>query len=340
MENELRQFLSQYKNSNVMLLELEQIASQMEYESFAELILKLEQQRLLQRVKASGENRKQPSLAYRYKINKAALRQDVQAMIIQMKKRYHSAIYLEYYLTKTVEQWKQDEQYLQQLQQYIEKNGFPTERALVQERSFEIFHDEKFITEQGGKQLLERVKVWDELKIWPIADPVSLAINPDSLSRDVHYYLIVENKATYYGLLPFLQHSQFTALLYGQGKAIISTIEVFPQQLPLKNTNAVYFYFGDLDATGIEIWYALSKKIHVIPALAFYQACLKQAAVKGKEYQRKNAEAMEAFLSYFSEENVLIIKKLFEQGSYYPQEVLKAAQLQQIWRETNWTTLI
>lgn len=66
----------------------------------------------------------------------------------------------------------------------LTRKKFPRNKVLAQERSFEIFHNEKYISHEGGKQLLEKVKVWNLLEIWPIADPISFAIHPELLSRD------------------------------------------------------------------------------------------------------------------------------------------------------------
>ncbi len=181
------------------------------------------------------------------------------------------------------------------------------------------------------------MKVWDLLEIWPIADPVSFAVNPLYLSNGSHQLLIVENKATFYSLLPALKESTFTALLYGQGNAINGTIQVLQEQLPLDYENVRFCYFGDIDAEGISIWYSLQKKIKINLAMPFYQACLQETAAKGKEYQRKNEAAIETFLSYFSELEKRQIIKALQEGYYYPQEILKADILQHIWRNAVWT---
>lgn len=337
MEDMIEHFLLKYRNIKISLLQLEQLVTNVDYKNFAEAILALEEKNILQRVNASGENGKSPSLAYSYKINKTLLRKNLNNIIVQAKKHFHPSIYIEYYLTKTMEEWEKDWPRLQQLNDYLLQNDFPQNRTLSSERSFEIFHDEKYISDGGGKVLLEQVRVWDLLQIWPVADPVSFAINPNVLSNRKHLHLIVENKATYYGLLPALKESSFTSILYGEGKAIINTIDVFPMQLPLQNAKHTYLYFGDLDYTGIEIWHSLYKKIVVHPAEPFYTACFNYPQAYGKINQRKNSDALKSFLQYFSDNHQQKITNMFEQGCYYPQEVLKSEELQRIWREMDWS---
>ncbi|WP_431027775.1 Wadjet anti-phage system protein JetD domain-containing protein [Lysinibacillus sp. LZ02] len=337
MQDKLKEFLSQYKLSKISVLQLAEQCPTLQYEQFAQLILGFEQQQILLPVKSSSMNGKQPALANSYKINKAIARQDVREQIKQLKKTFHPAIWIEYYLTKTSQQLQQDLPALLLLNDYLLKKSLPKTKALAQERSFEIFHDEKYITDQGGKKLLERVKIWDLLEIWPIADPVSFAINPIALQNEVHKLLIVENKATFYSLLPALRDGDFTALLYGQGNAINGTIQVLQDQLPLDYEQVRFYYFGDVDAEGISIWFLLRQKINVVPALPFYKACLQQVAAKGKDYQQQNPAAIEAFLAYFDPQEQQQINQLLVNGCYYPQEALKAHELQHIWRHWLWT---
>lgn len=334
--DKLAHFLSTYNKSKITILQLAEQCPNISYEAFAREILRLEQQQILKPVKAAGMNGKQPELANAYIINKMSVRRSLHQQVKHLKKTLHLAIWVEYYLSKNLDELQQDLVVLQQLNTYLEHNGLPKTKALAQERSFEIFKDEKFITEKGGQQFLEKLKVWDLLEIWPVADPVSFAINPIRFNDELHKILIVENKATFYSLLPALKESVFTALLYGQGNAINGTIHVLPEQLPLNYEKVQFYYFGDIDAEGISIWYSLSKKYNVQLATPFYKASLQKEAAKGKEYQRKNKEAIEAFIRFFPQDEANKIVEVLQDGYYYPQEILKAEELQHIWRNEYW----
>lgn len=334
--NKLTKFLSSYNKTKISILQLADQCPNLSYEAFAHEILRLEEQQMLTAVKAAGMNGKQPPLANVYKINKMLTRQNILQQVKQLKRTLHPAIWVEYYLTKNLDELERDLCALEQLNTYLRQNGFPTTKALAQERSFEIFSDEKWITDNDGKHFLEKVKVWDLLEIWPIADPVSFAINPIRFNEATHQLLIVENKATFYGLLPAIKESAFTALIYGQGNAINGTIQVLPEQLPLNYDNVQYYYFGDIDAEGITIWYSLKQKYDIALAMPFYKACLQKDAAQGKEYQRKNEEAIEVFTGYFSQEEANKIIAALQNGFYYPQEILNAEELQHIWRNACW----
>lgn len=337
----LKQMLATYGKRTIALTELEHLLKSHvhSYEEFAEQILQLEKDSILEMVKSKGRTLRSPSLAYQYRINKNLLTHDFHLELQTYHHQLHSAILLDYYFSKDPKHWKEDLPYILKIDRYLKQNGFPTDLVPAPERSFEIVGDEKWITEKGGKELLERIHMFDKLSIIPISEPIMFAINPNHIQEKVQYHLIVENKTTYQGLLPALLETSFSTLIYGSGKTIIKSIEQFENQYPVKAIHH-FFYFGDIDREGIAIWYMLAKKINVVLAMPFYRECLKLEAVKGKEYQKEHAEAMGAFLNDFSEKEQEKIVKLLQDGYYYPQEILKAKQLQSIWRESDWKTLI
>ena len=339
MRQQIIRFLQQTKRMKVTLSDLEQAFPYTSYEEFAEEVMQLEQQGIMTRIKSHGENGKTPSLSYSYKIEKHLLQADLRETIKQAKKQFHPTIFIEAFLTQSLAQWHQVVPALEQLNNYIHTHGFPQKSALISDRSYEIFQDEKYISEHGGKALLEKVKVWNLLRIDQVTDPLAFSINPAAMHREHHLHLIVENKATYFALQPALCSTPFTTLIYGAGNAITGTITCFSSQLPLQGTQQFY-YFGDLDPAGIDIWYRLSQKIEVQPAVAFYEACFTQPYTLGKWTQRKNPIANEVFANYFNVDMQRKLLTMLEQDGYYPQEVLNGEHLQQIWRGSQWTIQI
>jgi len=109
----------------------------------------------------------------------------------------------------------------------------------------------------------------------------------------------------------------------------VKSIENFHSQYPVKAEHR-FFYFGDLDREGIAIWHRLHQKQTMTPALVFYEACLEKQAAFGKTNQAKNKQAVAAFVAYFAEGKGERIQAMLEDGAYYPQEVLKTEQLQEI----------
>jgi hypothetical protein len=338
MRDKLLNYLQTYKKATVTLFDLETVfhGEQLSYEAFASLILELEERGQLQMVKSKGRNGKPISLAYQYKIKKTSLRDTYRQQLHQYRLELHHLIKIDNYFALDPSVWDEDVVYLQKIDRYLRNNPLPQEPVPAPERSFELVGDEKWITEKQGKECLERIDLWEACKIIPVSDPLMLAINPTMFSKREHDHLIVENKTTYQALLTALPHSRCSTLIYGSGKKIIKSIELFDHQLPLKNALHTFHYFGDLDHEGISIWHSLRKKRETKLALPFYQECLKRTYVYGKQTQRRNEEALSAFLQFFSPLEQQNIVSMLDDGGYIPQEVLKTGELQEIWRSASW----
>ncbi|OLO39216.1 hypothetical protein BTR23_09190 [Alkalihalophilus pseudofirmus] len=336
---EIKDHLATYPKKSLTIQDLELLIKPYieTYEQFTEQVLELENASVLQMVKAKGRTSRTPSLALQYRINKNLLVEGSHKEIQKYRNQLDPSIQLDTYFKKNSSIWKQDLPYLLKIDQYIKKYSFPREAVPAPERSFELVSDEKWIEEKGGKELLERVGVWESFNIIPVSDPLMFAINPKTLQNSKQLHFIVENKTTYQGLLPVLTETKFSTLIYGSGKKIIKSIEQFSSQFPFE-ANHTFYYFGDIDNEGISIWYSLSKVRPVQPALPFYHACLLKEGAKGKDYQKGRKEAMETFLGYFSPELQQQLSATLIEGRYFPQEILKSNELQQIWRETDWTS--
>lgn len=333
--------LSSFKNKTIALGELEQMMKPFiqSYEQFTSTILTLEEDGILMMVKAKGRTNRTPSLAFQYRINKSKLAGDYHKELQHYRSHLHPSINLDEYYQEDPSTWKNHLPYLLKIDEYVKQYALPKDQVPAPERSYELVGDEKWILEKGGKAILEKIGFFSRLNIIPVSEPLMFAINPTKIDEKNQYHLIVENKTTYQGLLPALKDTHFSTLIYGCGKAVIKSIEQFPMQYPVP-ANHRFFYFGDLDKEGISIWASLHERQVTSLALPFYLACLKKDPASGKEYQRGRATANEQFLHFFTSKQQQQIRNLLENGQYYPQEILKSKELQQIWRESDWTSLI
>lgn len=337
MQNNFKKQLLQYKKKTIFLTDLEKMVGKqpLRYVTFAEEILKLEEEDILQMVKAKGRNRNTPSLAYQYRINRALLNKDYHAELHRHRFKFDHSMNLDAYFSLDETTWTNDLPYLEKINTYITENGFPEAEAPAPERSFELVGDEKWLVEGQGSEVLARIDLWEKFKIMPVSDPLMFAVHPALINQETHLHLIVENKTTYQALLPILTNTVFTTLIYGSGNKITKSIENFPNQLPIEGRHTFY-YFGDIDQSGITIWHSLNIRREVLPATPFYQACLQKNAAFGKTNQRPNEKALEEFLQFFPATVKEKIRKLLADGAYYPQEVLKTSELQAIWEGAAW----
>lgn len=331
--------LQQYNRRTISLKDLERLPSKyVPYETFASVIQSLETDGVLTMVKARGRNHHEPSLAYHYRINKHELNKSYHRELQAYRLTFHQAIDLDEYFHLPEVMWRHDMPFLEKINTYIETFGFPEEKVPAPERSFALVGDEKWIDEQGGADVLQRVRLWEKMNMFPVSDPLMLAIHPGRVHEREHMHLIVENKTTYQALLPVLTETEFSTLIYGSGNKISKSIENFATQYPVAGDHT-FFYFGDIDRSGLTIWHSLHEREPALPAVPFYLACLEKEAAYGKTNQRPNERAEQAFLRYFTADTKKTIGSLFERGAYYPQEVLKTDELQGIWLDTDWVQL-
>ncbi|WP_141604547.1 Wadjet anti-phage system protein JetD domain-containing protein [Terrilactibacillus laevilacticus] len=339
--DQIRKIFTTFKKKTITLLELEHLLNPFfpTYEAFSETILQFEEREILVMVKAKGRTDRSPSLAFQYRINKSLLMRDFHKELQIYRGKLHPSINIDEYYRMDPSIWKKHLPFILKVDQFIKQNSFPTEYVPAPERSYELVGDEKWIIEKGGKEILERIGLFHLLNIIPVSEPLMFAINPKKINARKQYHLIVENKTTYQGLLQILRETKFSTLIYGRGKAIIKSIEQFSIQYPVV-AHHDFFYFGDLDKEGIWIWHALNNKQPVRLAMPFYFACLKKEPAVGKAYQREHGDSMKAFLLKFPLVEQEVIRNMLASGKYWPQETLKTRELQQVWRESDWTSLI
>src|SRR5690625_2700801 len=197
MKKILEQNLVPFKRKTITIDELEKLSpTTTTYEKFAALIVQLENDAILEMVKSKGRNQRNPSLAYQYRINKHQLNRTFYQLLQTYRLKFHDAIDLDAYFKLDRAIWTQDLPYLEKINTYIQKHGFPTEKVPAPERSFELVADEKWIEEKGSV-VLHRTNLWDAMKIFPVSDPLMFAINPTRVTEIHQLHFIVENKTTY-----------------------------------------------------------------------------------------------------------------------------------------------
>ena len=335
LDKTIRNFLSTYKNKTIELAQLEKLCSgKITYEDFATTIQSLVDEDILAPFKTSTSNLRNPSLHYKYRFNKPKLNIDLSREIHLAQKNYNTINLSNYYHTN-YKVWQDDLPYIKQIHQYLLRNNeLPQEEVLHTELSFQLVGDEKWIEKGKGQAVLERLGLWDNIKIQKHPDPLMLAVNTVKIRPEqaTYYHLIVENKSTYYALVDVLANTIFTSLIYGQGWKIISNIITLEQQLPgLEGTHKIY-YFGDLDYEGIAIWHKLNQIRKVDIAASFYKKLLGQKESYGSKNHKRQEEAVQRFLDDFTEEKE-VINNLLIKGSYYPQEAILEKDLQDIFKK-------
>lgn len=319
------------------------------YDGFARAINKLVEKERIRPIAAWGRNGLIPELHNGYKlIIKAKLKPEIKRELLT---DYHPRINTTYYLRHPAD-YQQDREYLKQLDQFLKKQE-TLKPMSINERSFQIFNIEKYLSSTAGRTLLKRTGLNErDLKCFRASEPFfyfeynkynKQRKNKDrKLSYNKLNTLIVENKDTFVSFKKLFQEGinswesvSFHLLIYGEGKKILRSFSFF-SELQYRQENTDFYYFGDLDPEGIKIWYKLrqDRDINLKPAVFFYIHLLtkyfKQAPVLETE-QYCSQEAIAEFCSYFSGDNTTDRIRRLLQGEYYlPQEGLNYSLLKEM----------
>lgn len=282
----------------------------------------------------------------------------IQGMV--REQRLSGRLSYSWYYNQPITAWEWDFHYIKLLSDYL-MSGMEPERASVQERSYEIFHDDTVLTEYP--ELLERLGVsMEQLNIVAQPDPLMLAVQ---CGRQPHggwcQHFAVETKEAYYGLYPVLNRTRFSTVIYGAGWKLAGNLFQLPYQIGREWYKHRVWYFGNMSYDGICLWYAIKKKLpagmELKLAVPMYKAMLLYPPVKqaksgagGKApggqsgdvdirsvpepmYSVQAGEAVEAFCREFEPEDAAIWRDILGKNMYYPQSMLGNQELQKLFRE-------
>lgn len=285
-------------------------------------------------VKASGTNGKSPALYREYWL--AEEKKDYENLREELKYQLVPLISVDYYLTHP-EAYEQDREWVLRLNAYLKNRRELLQRPeSVNERSFEIWNREKFLSREQGKKILKRCGLEpDFLNIYGTTEPLSYYSHTRTVPQKL---LILENKDTFYSMRRHLLEKNETilgerigTLIYGAGKGIWKSFQDFELCVEpyMKAKGNQIYYFGDLDHEGIGIYESLAELSEgirkITPFVPAYEAMLKKAAQAGQmpaEKERQNRNIKELFFSYFTKEQITEMRRILEAGTYIPQEIL------------------
>ncbi len=311
------------KKRKVQLTEIILQHSKLDYLQLYQYILSEIEKGRLKPIKASKLNGKKPALYNAYWRLEEEV--DYSDIIEEMTYQISPLLDMSSYKTKP-EKYLSDREKIQSLSNYlVKKKECLKILETMNERSFEIFHKEKFLDREGGLELLKRLGFSAEkLNFYQTAEPMSYYSHQKQTPQN---FLIIENKDTF-GL-------EIGTLIYGGGKGIYKSFEdyinsVEPYFHDSKNT---VFYFGDLDYEGILIYENLAKRYQALVEIKLFTTAYIKMLEKRKKMQLdlydlpktkegQNQKIGTYFLQEFSEEMQKEIKTILQKERYIPQEIL------------------
>lgn len=234
-----------------------------------------------------------------------------------------SQISLEWYRKNLFSSFIEDKESIAMLARWIRshKDNGSVLPAPLQTRSYEIFHDEKFLLNK--KYILTRLKLSDEnlCLCCNIVHPAIFAVPSSNSEKNI---LILENKEIWKSLLP-VPKGYWDFVFFGGGTAIEESFHSIPDQTGAEWSQLKCFYAGDIDRSGIAILYRLYQKmpIQVHPFLPFYKSMLQYKDMASHKQQSQRVQEAETwFLNFFNESEQIIIQNILEQNLCIPQEAV------------------
>lgn len=307
-----------------------------DYQGLYQKVRMLIQKERIRPVYASGKNGKRPALYREYWILEE--KEDNSKYTDELSYFYVPYIDTSYYL-RHIDQYKEDREWVLLLNQYLKTKRRKLEiPKSMNERSFEIWHREKFLKEEKGKKILKRCGVsLERLNIYETIEPLAYYSATKQVPQNI---LILENKDTFYSMRKSLMSGQNTilgveigTLIYGAGKGIIRSFQDFSlcAEPYMKETDNHIFYLGDLDYEGIRIYEGLVRmfetECRIEPFKEGYLEMLHSAQAIGINClpdmkKGQNPDIDDIFQKHFETDNFMRMQQILEQGKYIPQEIL------------------
>lgn len=314
------------------------------YQDQYEYIKSLLEQEKIRPVRASGTNGKKPALYREYWLLEEKKNYD--DLSEELKYQMTPLISVDFYL-KHPDVYEEDRYWVLLLNDYLKnQKGKLSYPESVNERSFEIWKREKFLSREQGKRILKRCGLDESgLNMYGTTEPLAYYSHTRNVPQKL---LILENKDTFYSMRRHLLDGNdrilgesIGTLIYGAGKGILKSFRDFDFCVEpyMKASGNDILYFGDLDYEGIGIYESLAglfeSRWKITPFVAAYDGMLRKAELEKdgsleilpdtKEGQIKRN--CETFFSYFHEGQIQQMKRILEVGKYIPQEILNISDL-------------
>lgn len=314
-----------------------------DYHEFYKVISDLVAEGKLKATKGGKDtNGKIPPLAKKYRIIEEKEEDFDEDLIREIEMNFPLSFNRTYYKNH-LSQYREDREWVLKLCAYHNRSDRPlSEEMSINERMYDIFRMEKLGTDSRLMSILKKLNIdFSDLNCYKTPEPFIYFSKQES---GAHKILIIENKDTWYTMRKLMQEGlgPFDTLIYGEGKKIISSIEEIEvhQKQYFRNKQSSYFYFGDLDDEGLNIFLMLKEKMNPMKIRLWedgYRAMIKAASDplcwrKFKAQKSLNRDQIFSILSFLSHEDLDGIVSKFSENLYLPQEILNHRVLKNMWR--------
>ncbi len=332
----MKQKIFSHQHKFITVDVLLKMAGPMLYDEFAKLVYACIEDNVMDPVKSSGTNGRRPALYNKYRICRSET--DYTNAQKDIKMLHPSFNHSKY--AKHPEVYVKHKEEINMLSRFLWEHAGQLQHPMsINERSFQIWGQEKLLKDRS---VIAGIFNYNELDLsllnfYETPEPFFEYIHSNEDEMNI---LIIENKDTWFSLRKIIREDkvnhlfrQYHVLLYGEGKKIISRndrLKEYDRLLP--GSRNCYYYFGDLDFEGIEIYNTLvdtNKELNISLCTELYAWMLQ----KSTQYDLPKTKAgqrvtdIQAFLTHFNERECQSINHILHSGLYIPQEILNYSLL-------------
>lgn len=264
------------------------------------------------------------------------------ALIAKIIKSIEPPASIDYYI-KNPRDFLHDKSDVEVISNFLKKRN--NECITVNERAYELFHDEKFFKgddkrRSRGEVVLKRLGLdYASLDCEETPEPFFSFQKTDFFLRKPRRIFIIENKDTFWSFkkqtMDKQSYLQSDMIIYGEGKKILSSFR-FVDEYDIDPDNDVFNYFGDLDPEGVSIYCRLKDIYDKYKIQLFcegYQAIFEigtnRESVKTPRQQKINERNIDLFVKEFDNQMGSKIKRFLLDGYYIPQEALSSTKMKE-----------
>lgn len=330
--------LQNIKKKTVNIENILDITGNIERSDFYEIVNRLETENIIKKIKSSGfDGNVLFPLYKKYRIISNYI--DYETTYDEIK-RLNPVFDIEKYLANP-ERFIEHRCVIEPVSDYLWKNGsFLNRRISRNERAFDVFGFEKFF--EKNLPLVEKVLLFNGLDsdfflYFKTYEPFFEFVCKSNNDMNI---IIIENKDTWFSLRKAVDNEKksmiygidFNAVIYGEGNKITRKNALNDYQSYIlenkKVQSIVFYYFGDLDFEGIDIFQrAVSENpdCKIILFTAMYEKMIELSeniSLRESMTFRKKDIDIEMFLKFFSHYYREKILKILSSDKYIPQEII------------------